>query len=460
MFNQKTEIVEDLVRKEKQTIKLVIVAFIGLIISSFLLIILTDIYHLLMDSYLQISIEHNYECKILIEFFWMMTFVLIFFFTNLMIWLIISYIYIRKSLIKINRIKNSNKNIIFCNVCGQKLSNEKNNREIKPVKKFSANGYHCKHCYKKAYLISIITILLIPVIYMIIYYIIYFYIFYINIRNQTNNYYMVPFSFYYLEWVTLPLTFFILIFSIIYYIIGIVRFTEIYKKNNILNTKLKFKKRLLKWIKLDDKLKIKTILIFILLIGALIFPFIYHDLYKRENFYYNIEYDINSPYEDKIIEKVESFDYPSYLTNFIDEDIIEKYKNDIQEKYQFNWDIGRYRHLIYYVSAELDNNINLSYGYSYIKIIDDNGKIIGSTFRHYEWYINYNLLPQGSNDINVGLTEITFVKMYMFFKYGSKHPSYGFKPGGELEIEQYIFLDKNFEVLLVFIKEVHEGKIN
>ncbi|MFX1395371.1 MAG: hypothetical protein ACFFAH_17690 [Promethearchaeota archaeon] len=465
MSKQINDLYEDLVRSKKKTKKLSFEMFGGIIISSFLIIFLTNIYHFLIDSYLSNSIAPIYEEIVLLEYFWMAAFLLIFFFINLTIWFIISYLLIKRSLIQLAIIRNKQDNNFFCNICQKRITDKmikiKINEKFKPIKLFNANGYYCKHCYKKIYLISIFTFLLIPAIYIIVYQIIRIYIFDINIRNQSKKYYMVPLSFYYLEWLSLPFFYLTMVFLILYLIIGLFRYIEIYRKSSLQNSNLRLRKKIMKLVKFDDKIKIKIAFMVALIIGALIFPLIYNGLYNQKNYYYIIEYDINAPYEDELIDNVELFDYPSYLLDYIDGDIVKEYKNYIEKDSKYDWDVGNFRHLIYYFKAEIYNNINLTYKYIYLEITDGIGKTICSSSNYHRYYMNFNILPYASQNIKIiELSEIIFVKMYLYYEHGSKFPSYGVKSGRELEIEQYVLLNMNLEILLVFIDKISELIIN
>lgn len=360
------------------------------------------------------------------------------FFVNLICWHIISLTLIKEA-IKHNP---SSANELKCSGCGVIAINKsfKNGvtkkSPIRPLNIFGVNSNYCRKCYKKYHYISLLTIVLFPLTFAIT-----AKTYNINISSLKCCYYMVPTSVFYLEWITGPLFFVSFLFVILYHLYQHVKFN---KKPKSQESKM---------------MKKRTILTLVLIGVIVLIPLVYQRFYADDYYYYIIEYDIEVPNEEELIDTVESFDFGSlfhpYLKGgtvfgYIERDDVQELKRLIDENTAKEWAIGTSFYFEYYFIAEQHSEIYLTYNNrSIIEISDEDRNEIISNPEGV--YINFTQIPYASNaSSECILSDVILIKQTLISGYKIPREE-------KYYTRQYIVADGNFEFLLIALPYLSEG---
>jgi hypothetical protein len=196
------------------------------------------------------------------------------------------------------------------------------------------------------------------------------------------------------------------------------------------------------------------ILIIIGILGSLLLINFY--VIIRPNIYYRIEYTIENPYPQAIIDRVELFNYSKYLDCtsrqggkcYFDRDSLNYYKSRVDEDVGFHINPWYTHHFIYTFNAANHSGISLTY---------NNNTIFNCTYSNSTsvfylpstniWYLNLSILtPVNNTSSTLLLSNITIVEILFFYIH-----YYFFTMGGSYTIYQYIFLDDSLEVILIYV---------
>ncbi|UCC20201.1 MAG: hypothetical protein JSV62_02645 [Promethearchaeota archaeon] len=199
-----------------------------------------------------------------------------------------------------------------------------------------------------------------------------------------------------------------------------------------------------------------VIIYVIIVVGIILFPVLYQLIVIRPRIYYIIEYDINLPNREEIIDKVENLNYTAYLNNYnpdpwepqryVDKDLIDYLKSLIENDTGFHWWPSYTHYLRYYFLGENHSKLYLIYNNNTIfNLKDQNNQSLllreDGFWMGTEWYLNFTQIPYVYNDNStLVLSESIFIDInmvYLGFEYYS--------------FNQYLVLNKNLDVILIFI---------
>jgi hypothetical protein len=208
--------------------------------------------------------------------------------------------------------------------------------------------------------------------------------------------------------------------------------------------------------------KNRAFLIGLLIVGMILFPVFYNAIIIRPRIYYRIKYNVELSNKEELINKVENFNYTAYLNNYfelyevykryIDIDFVNFLKSRIENDTYLHWELN-YRHYLNY-NFRAENHSELYLTYNNNSILDvkdyDNSSLI--LVEHYgwdevAWYLNFTQIPfVYSENSTIMLEDMIFVKMRIDYGYycGSLCGLWYF-------IDQYLLLDQNLDILLIFI---------
>ncbi len=223
-------------KAKKTTLLLIKFLILGFFSCFIIIIILTSYYQELIKVYYPGSLAPIYQELTLIEFFWMVFFLISFIFINTIIWYYISYDLIKKVVITQKGDQKFNNDEIICFKCQTHIPSKKltkNSSRLTPLKIFNIKGYFCEKCYKHYFMISLGTIILVPIIYFL-------YIPFTVLFLYLLNFSFIPESLNYLIQISNLAFFFqpVIIFSIFILIIyAIYRISKISKLYDIKNQK-------------------------------------------------------------------------------------------------------------------------------------------------------------------------------------------------------------------------------
>ena len=223
-------------KAKKTTLLLIKFLILGFFSCFIIIIILTAYYQELIKVYYPGSLAPIYQELTLIEFFWMVFFLISFIFINTIIWYYISYDLIKKVVLTQKGDQKFNNGEIICFKCQTHIPSKnstKNSSRLTPLKIFNIKGYFCEKCYKHFFMISLGTIILVPIIYFL-------YIPFTILFLYLLNFSFIPESLNYLIQISNLAFFFqpVIIFSIFILIIyAIYRISKISKLYDIKNQK-------------------------------------------------------------------------------------------------------------------------------------------------------------------------------------------------------------------------------
>jgi len=206
----------------------------------------------------------------------------------------------------------------------------------------------------------------------------------------------------------------------------------------------------------------RVILLGLLIVGITLFPMFYNVIVIQARIYYILDYDVRLSNEEVLINKVEGFNYTTYLHNYfdlygeyksyIDKDFVLYLKSRIENDTSFHWELGYAHNLRYYVLAENHSKLYLTYNNNTIynvKDQDNNSLILSERYSWDDvaWYLNFTQIPYvyGANSTLL-LEDIIFIKMELHYGYFC-----GSLCGLWYSIEQYLVLSQSLEALLIFI---------
>jgi hypothetical protein len=196
------------------------------------------------------------------------------------------------------------------------------------------------------------------------------------------------------------------------------------------------------------------------------YPGLYNLIVIRPNIHYRIEYDINLPNGEVIVNTAENLDYPSYLsltycdeysrlyegiTCYVDRDLIEFLKNRIV------WDTWPrlkpwYKHTLRYsFLGENHSKIFLTYKDNWIYDISDynNQSLISRRlWGETDLYLNFAYIPHENDETTIILmNELIFVHMSVEYVWVCA----GYVCYHHHSFEQYLLLDMSLNVLLILL---------
>lgn len=207
-------------------------------------------------------------------------------------------------------------------------------------------------------------------------------------------------------------------------------------------------------------MKNRAFLIGLLVIGIILFPVFYNAIVVRSRIYYTINYNVELSNKEELITKVENLNYTAYLNNYlelnefykryIDIDYVNSLKSRIENDTYLHWELN-YRHfLIYNCYAENHSMLYLTYNNNSIFNVKDHDN--SSLIEHYQWdevawYLNFTQIPYVySENSTIMLEDMIFIEMRIDYGYycGSLCGLWYF-------IKQYLLLDQNLDIVLIFI---------
>ncbi|KKL73415.1 hypothetical protein LCGC14_2075150 [marine sediment metagenome] len=224
--------------------------------------------------------------------------------------------------------------------------------------------------------------------------------------------------------------------------------------------------------------KQKNVLIIMVIIGIIIpSSLIINHFTILTRIYYKVNYKINNQSFENIIEKSELFDYLKYckyrgldkrgeIQNLsrsdsyyhIDRVFLESIKMEIEEdKKKFQIFPFHELYLIYSLEVSNESLIYLTYNNNSIIKAEhaDHTDIFTARWVRWEdnppnwignWYLNFTQIPFALNDSStIMLSNIFLVKMNLIF-----HDVFNYWTASFLTIEQYLFFNSDFQVMLVY----------
>jgi hypothetical protein len=200
-----------------------------------------------------------------------------------------------------------------------------------------------------------------------------------------------------------------------------------------------------------------------LIVGMIAIPVVQNAII-RSRIYYKIEYNIDLPNREEIIDKVENLNYSLYLINYsdpiqhpyakvyIDKDYIDDLKSQIENDTKFRTWVD-YQHNLHYSFFSVNySKLNLTYNNETIFSLKDSSNLSlflsGDTYWDgFEWYLNFTQIPfvYGDNS-TLELNETIFVKINLEYVWAC-----GYFCWVEYSYEQYLVLDKNLDIILIHI---------
>lgn len=209
-------------------------------------------------------------------------------------------------------------------------------------------------------------------------------------------------------------------------------------------------------------MKNRAFLIGLLIIGITLFPVIYNAIVIRARIYYTIKYNVELSNKEELINKVENFNYTAYLNNYfelyevykryIDLDFVNYLKSRIDNDTYLHWELNYNHYLIYNFRAEKHSKLYLTYNNNSILDVKDHDNSSSILVEHYgwdevAWYLNFTQIPfVYSENSTIMLEDMIFVKMRIDYGYYC-----GNLCGLWYFIDQYLLLDQNLDIVLIFI---------
>ncbi len=201
----------------------------------------------------------------------------------------------------------------------------------------------------------------------------------------------------------------------------------------------------------------------IIFIGIFIFYLLNHFIFQRSRIFYIINYEVDLSNSDLIIEKTENLDYHSYLNyefesserRIINRTFINNLMQDIdQAAIEFHWWPFYTYNFIYTFKATFESRLYLKYNNNTIYWANyGNNVTIFPSANHYDenlgisWYINFSQVPTVPGTyFEISLNNTYLVIMSLEYNYLC-----GSLCGLWYEIEQYIILDSNLQIICIYI---------
>ena len=161
------------IKKAKKKIALILKILLIVLVSSLIgFIFLTVGYQALIKEYYPGSLALIYSELFLLELLWMIILLIIFMMINILIWYLLHYSFISKSIIKLEPLEEPVTTELICYKCGTKLlhkpSNNISNHEVKSLEIFNKNNNLCKRCFQSYLRRSASSIMFLPLTYLLI----------------------------------------------------------------------------------------------------------------------------------------------------------------------------------------------------------------------------------------------------------------------------------------------------
>ena len=161
------------IKKAKKKIALILKILLIVLVSSLIgFIFLTVGYQALIKEYYPGSLALIYSELFLLELLWMIILLIIFMMINILIWYLLHYSFISKSIIKLEPLEEPETTELICYKCGTKLlhktSNNISNHEVKSLEIFNKNNNLCKRCFQSYLRRSASSIMFLPLTYLLI----------------------------------------------------------------------------------------------------------------------------------------------------------------------------------------------------------------------------------------------------------------------------------------------------
>lgn len=207
-----------------------------------------------------------------------------------------------------------------------------------------------------------------------------------------------------------------------------------------------------------------SILVILFVIGLMLYPVLYYVIVIRPRIYYRIDYNINLTNEEKIIEKVENFDYSTFLNydippdpffgikGFVDADLIRFLKSRIEDDTglrRWPW----YEHTLRYsFLVENHSQLYLTYNNNKIFSIKDQNNQSFSMRENFgwdgsAWYLNFTQIPYVYDySSTVMLNDFILVEINLDYLWQC-----GYVCCHEHSFEQYLVLNENLDIIVIFI---------
>ncbi len=196
--------------------------------------------------------------------------------------------------------------------------------------------------------------------------------------------------------------------------------------------------------------------------GILLYPVLNNLIVIRSRICYIINYDVQGPNREEIINKIETLNYTAYLNNYlelygeyknyVDTDSLVYLKNQIENDIKFHWEMSYEHYLRYFFIAEKHSELYLTYNKNTIFSLKDQNNYSLLLVENYDWnevswYLNFSQLPYVYSDITtILLNNAIFIEI---------HLDYGYYCGNVCglwhSIDQYIVLSTNLDALMIFI---------
>jgi len=217
----------ELERRKNRTLLVIKCLILGYISCFIVVIILTAYYRILIKGNYSGSLVPIYQELALIEIFWLIFLLLSFIFINTIIWYYISYDLIKKIVITQKFDEKFDDDAIICYKCGTHVLSKKftkNSSRLPPIKIFNVNGYFCKECYTHYFIISLVTIILVPIIYYLYFIFTTPILYFMNLPSIPTQQYIIETAF--------PVFILSIIVIIIYAIYSSIKISKIYDIKN------------------------------------------------------------------------------------------------------------------------------------------------------------------------------------------------------------------------------------
>lgn len=230
------------------------------------------------------------------------------------------------------------------------------------------------------------------------------------------------------------------------------------------------------------KRKLITGLIIIIIIGIIIpFSLIMNNLIILTRIYYKENYEVDSDNLGTLIDKAETLDYLSLIKyhdemgeinnltdsslnghssiHYINRKYIESLKKDLfSDSKRFHWWLGHYHYLYYTFNVTEESRLYFTYNNNtMIRAQYENYEDIFVVVRNYNtkkrvgnWYINFTQVPYVVNLISISLNNTFLVRMILKYDY-----LFGNVGGIFYEVEHFLVLDANFQIIFIYIPQVH-----
>ncbi|MFX1502367.1 MAG: hypothetical protein ACFFDH_15510 [Promethearchaeota archaeon] len=211
-------------------------------------------------------------------------------------------------------------------------------------------------------------------------------------------------------------------------------------------------------------MKRKRVLIIIFIVCIVLIPIFYNLIVVRSRIYYKIEYNVNLSVREEIIQKIEHFNYTAYLNyydnsysntnlkSYIDADLKQYLKNRIKNDLGFPFSRSSTHNLRYSFLTVNQSTFYLRYNNNRIFSIKDQNNQSFSLRGNFgwdgsSWYLNFTQIPYVNDyDSTLMLKDFILVKINLDYRWMC-----GYLCDHEYSIEQYMVLDENLDIVLIFV---------